>query len=164
MRSVLACCSVAYARHEAPAARLSAAKRACGTSWSWRWHRVPRHAAIPNMPPCITIVSGPSAICPMCQLRSLLVRTKHCTLTRKFHGIFRCSLCLVSLHFHGVINDRYHYNKHSDDACSTDNSEEEEVLGPGEGERRGQEAHGGGPCGTVGEGGPCAGPVEFLGI
>ena len=52
----------------------------------------------------------------------------------------------------------------SDDARSTDDSEEEEVLGPGEGERRGQEAHGGGPCGTVGEGGPCAGPVEFLGI
>jgi len=52
----------------------------------------------------------------------------------------------------------------SDDACSTDDSEEEEVLGPGEGERRGQEAHGGGPCGTVGEGGPSAGPVEFLGI
>ena len=49
-------------------------------------------------------------------------------------------------------------------ACSTDDSEEEEVLGPGEGERRGQEAHGGGPCGTVGEGGPCAEPVEFLGI
>ena len=52
----------------------------------------------------------------------------------------------------------------SDDARSTDDSEEEEVLGPGEGERRGQEAHGRGPCGTVGEGGPCAGPVEFLGI
>ena len=52
----------------------------------------------------------------------------------------------------------------SDDACSTDDSEEEEVLGPGEGERRGQEAHGGGPCGTVGEAGPCAEPVEFLGI
>ena len=52
----------------------------------------------------------------------------------------------------------------SDDARSTDDSEEEEVLGPGEGERRGQEAHGGGPCGTVGEGGPCAEPVEFLGI
>ena len=50
----------------------------------------------------------------MCQIRSLLVRTKHSTLTRQFHGIFRCSLSLVSLHFYSVINDHRHYCQRSD--------------------------------------------------